>query len=950
MNPQWHDCIEAEQTRNFAGNLSRQPDILVRPSNGLAVIVETELTPGRTVESDAKSRLGEKLQLDGTFIEQTIAVRMPEYLSAERQGDLSGLIQKTADFEFCVFSAESIDIGRWPKEGWLKGGVKDLATLIEYASLSESRIASGAGILEAGIAQASFILRQSGLEAPDMLRDIGKELKQQDCEQTSRMAMAIVANAMMFHTALAGHENIKSFDQLRNELGRVSKFTLLEHWHYIYTNINYWPIFYIARQLMLPIRDGTANRILFRLEEVASDLAALGATSQLDLSGRMFQRLITDRKFLATYYTLPSSAELLAELAVSRLTVDWSDTRAITALRIGDFACGTGALLNAAYGAMMARHRHAGGDDISIHPQMMESVLVGADIMPSAVHLTATILSSRHPSVKFGDTSIGILRYGMPEDGSGHALSLGALDFVEEESTTPIWGTGHKVVQGMKEDDKKELHIKHESFDLVIMNPPFTRPTGQEAERIGIPVPSFAAFGNDEEIQRAMSEQLQKITKSGMAGDGQAGLASNFIDLAHKKLKPGGVLALILPSTFIQGDAWEKSRALIREHYQDICILSIAATGSTDRSFSADTGMAEVMVIATRCKKESKSARGTAVYINLYRRPRSILEAFAMAKSEIHMVPGAKGGSYEIGEERVGNWVVAELSEGGFAGVREGNVSRFAHRMEHGELALPRMDETVRIPLCQLSELGQRGLYHMDLTGTERNRKGQPRGPFDRKPLVQGEVPTYPMLWSHDAKRETCFFVDIDSCGVPRTDCEKQAQLAWKGTATRLHFNRDFRVNSQPLAACMTPDPSIGGTAWPNFICGNRKWERALVLWANTTCGLIAFWWAGTRQQQGRARLPISLLPTLVALDVRKLAEEQLSRADAIFESYMNQHLRPANEAWDDRVRQNLDRSVLIDLLDLSVRILEPLDLLRKQWCAEPTVHGGKSTRPLYGP
>ena len=68
----------------------------------------------------------------------------------------------------------------------------------------------------------------------------------------------------------------------------------------------------------------------------------------------MFQRLIADRKFLATFYTLPSSAALLAELAAARLDIDWSDCEAVIALRIGDFACGTGALLNAAYEAVLS--------------------------------------------------------------------------------------------------------------------------------------------------------------------------------------------------------------------------------------------------------------------------------------------------------------------------------------------------------------------------------------------------------------------------------------------------------------------------------------------------------------------------------------------------------------------------------------------------------------------
>ena len=46
-----------------------------------------------------------------------------------------------------------------------------------------------------------------------------------------------------------------------------------------------------------------------------------------------------------------------------------------------------------------------------------------------------------------------------------------------------------------------------------------------------------------------------------------------------------------------------------------------------------------------------------------------------------------------------------------------------------------------------------------------------------------------------------------------------------------------------------------------------------------------------------------------------------------------------------DNTRQALDRAVLIDLLQLSKDALEPLAILRDQWCAEPSVHGGKKTR-----
>ena len=48
----------------------------------------------------------------------------------------------------------------------------------------------------------------------------------------------------------------------------------------------------------------------------------------------------------------------------------------------------------------------------------------------------------------------------------------------------------------------------------------------------------------------------------------------------------------------------------------------------------------------------------------------------------------------------------------------------------------------------------------------------------------------------------------------------------------------------------------------------------------------LAFWWIGTRQQQGRACLTITQLPRLTVLDPRSLSQEQLAQAEAIFERF----------------------------------------------------------------
>ena len=65
-----------------------------------------------------------------------------------------------------------------------------------------------------------------------------------------------------------------------------------------------------------------------------------------------------------------------------------------------------------------------------------------------------------------------------------------------------------------------------------------------------------------------------------------------------------------------------------------------------------------------------------------------------------------------------------------------------------------------------------------------------------------------------------------------------------------------------------------------------------------------------------------------------------------IFEDMREAQFLPANEAYRDNTRKELDHRVLIDMLGLPESVLEPLELLRLKWCSEPSVHGGKRTAP----
>ncbi len=357
----------------------------------MAVVIETEYEPARTVEADARNRLGRILEPEGELMEAAVAVRIPGQLG-EGSGDLLDGI-RAGTFLFCTFSGTRLPgdpVRRWPRSGWLRGGIDELADCIEQVSLSEQRIDRGAEILERAVRNTARTLQAATQDrSPEVLRKLADCLRQEEGEQTTRMAMAILLNALIFQSAIAG------------------------------------------------------------------------------------------------------------------------------------------------------------GDDRTLHATMMERVPLGADIMPAATHLTASIVSSVHPNATFDATRIYTMPYGAQPEGSGRAHAIGSLDLLSSDPVLPLFGTGAAQVRGVGGDIEQiqDVDAPDAGFDLVIMNPPFTRPTNHESTTV--PVPSFAGFATSRDEQAVMSRRLREHRGSldEPAGHGNAGLASNFIDLAHAKLRPGGVAA-----------------------------------------------------------------------------------------------------------------------------------------------------------------------------------------------------------------------------------------------------------------------------------------------------------------------------------------------------------------------------------------------------------------------
>lgn len=951
----------------------QQPDILITEPGRDPVVIETEALPAPTVEQDARARLGVKTTA-GDPIRTAIAVRFPsQWREAQNEHALNEAIENDP-LEWVIWSSDGTNLQRWPKKGWMRSSISQLAFAAYQSTLASHRVKKASEALASAVLAAGEKINQmAGAGYNAVLEKIAQVLFQTPSQQTWGMAALILANALAFHELLARRGNLAHVptpSELRAQHGdNLRRQDVLPAWAEILA-VNYLPIFAIARDILVLIPDPFANPILTELDSAITDAGLRTLLPSHDILSETFQRLIVDRKSLASFYTLPETAALLAALA---LTPDqgfngraWHDAEGLKSVVIADYACGTGTLLAAAYRRMAWLHESSGGNPAALHAEWMSNSLLGIDVLPAAVHLTATILSSLHPTVHYTGSQIYIAPYG--PSSSGPHVSIGSLDLLDSQlDVTDFFNLATQV--GAHASIPIELRKRAKQADLCIMNPPYTRNTNHEGERANDALPAFAAFGLSSKVQKAMGDRLKTLGK-GTFAHGNAGIASHFLALADQMTKDGGTLAMVLPLAFLTGSSWEQARKELTKHYSDLIVVTITGLYNKDFSFSADTGMAECLLVARKRRSENPAR---IIMVSLDQRPTTTLVSTLLAEritdltqtTHIPRLEDPPHGGVDIwfGEERAASVLSIPAHWGpGWVGARiaDFSLAQAAYHLANGRAWLPgilSLDDTVEVPMTTFASIAYLGPLHRDINGAEKNKQGHPRGPFDVVPLVPGEVPTYPILWKHDAKRETTLEFEPDCKGVPRSNADPEKLAEVVASATHLHINLDWQFNSQPLQAQWTDRPAIGGTAWPSVLvhphdksvpCDptrERLQALALLLWLNSTPGILLRWLWSNRQQKGRGRITREVVPSMPVLDVRALSSDQLSQSETLFLSLRHKKLLPVHQLANDPVREELDRLFLGDILGWPQEWFDthaPLDLVRRKLSAEPSVHGHK--------
>jgi hypothetical protein len=722
---------------------------------------------------------------------------------------------------------------------------------------------------------------------------------------------------MIFQEVLAEQDSrVKPLRSLIDEPDLPS--VLADHWTYILDNIDYKPIFAVSRDLLrdLPANSDVSEAIRYmgkKTLEIVGERAAL----RHDLMGRIFHRLLLEAKYLGTYYTSIPAATLLLKTALRPAIweIDWKTLDEDPEFRVGDFACGTGTLLMAAAESIVDNFVEACGvADIMprlrrLHRNLMENTLYGYDVVPSALHLTASTLALRSPDVSFNKTHL----YCLPL-GSGNATEdarLGSIEFLERpeiEYSLDLFGltaTSSRAssagLVGGSGDTSQDVVVRP-TLDLCVMNPPFTRSAGGNL-----------LFGSLPSSQRAeMQKKLREISqRSGSLVNSTAGLGSVFVAVGDKAVKEGGRIALILPKALLSGIAWSRTRQLLARKYE---LETLMVSHDPERwNFSENTDLGEVMLVARKRLGGENGQQGDVTCVNLWHNPHTGLEALGVANAievtrAANLAEGQDPGTLVVGGRDIGQCVsVASRDLVGLptwllpCSFAQSELARVAYSLVRGHVRLPRSATDVSIPLCPLGDVVSLGPDRRDV--------------HDAFRLASHET-NYPALWGHSTETDISMVSHtnayLEPLSVPAAGRKLRAASDIWPRSGQLMVAERLRLNTARVVCTLLDRSALSNVWWPAELRGGHddSLAKCLLTWINSTLGLLSLLVYREETEGAWVSFKKPMLELTPVLDVRKLKKRQKLILSSAFDRMGSQELLTLPHIAQDDVRSSLDSAI----------------------------------------
>jgi hypothetical protein len=529
-------------------------------------------------------------------------------------------------------------------------------------------------------------------------------------------------------------------------------------------------------------------------------------------------------------------------------------------------------------------------DMSTLHRALMENVLHGYDVLPSAVHLTASTLAMLAPEVAFVRMGLFVMPLGMDHG----VAKLGSLDFLttnEIETQMQLdYSHTEAIRAGASSSDAARATVP--PLDLCVMNPPFVRSVGGNL-----------LFGSLPDERGRLQTELKRRVKD-IGASATAGLGSVFVALADKWLKPDGRLAFVLPAALASGEAWGDTRRLIAEKYH---LETVISSHDAERpNFSENTDLSEILFIARKRSGDEPKARTN--YISLWRNPRSIHEALDLANrinqvnlpvtvegSGLTTISGPNGKLGEMislpGANGKENWTGALFAQS--------ELLRVCCALERGTLRVPGHRKTVPMPLCALNTLGALGP--------------------DRKRIHEGFKVTredwtpYPAFWNHESAKVLTIHQKPNARLAAWLESPRGPNYGahlWERAGNILLVERLWPITHRVLGVGF--DCEVLGNTWWAFKpkSMNKDQEKALLLWLNSSPAVLLYFGRRVVTRSAWMQMKQPGWESMPVIDIHSLSSKQVNSLAAAYDSLSTQGLEPLARLNSDTVRCQIDREV----------------------------------------
>ena len=701
--------------------------------------------------------------------------------------------------------------------------------LLSKSGLVHNRVVRDLNLLESGIGEAAFHMRNDELQ-PALDRHFGiHNLKPSDKTKQAdgcTIAALLMMNAAMLHQRIANGAwlpGVSDLESVKNEVNVVAR--IRRQWERIMHH-DFRPVLEPAVNAIHAIEDTAKlaglERALRHIAAEAQRIAETYADMGADHAGPLFNRVMGNQASDGAFFTKPVAASIAARLTLDALgPTDWTNPATWSDTKILDPACGSGTLLAAILADMKRRAQQQGATQATLNALQRTAVqdaIKGLDINPVSLQLAASQLTAGNADIRYRQMGLHLMPYG-PQPDDPTRVSAGSLELLGQKAIVARHGEldiaddrlASQAVWSATDADMEYAVDAAQNARIVIMNPPFSNRVkmGEKFQKA------------DQQALRQRTDSLeQTLIRNDKALEdfvNKNALAPLFVALADKCLPASeGVLTMVRPTIALSAPSGQEERIVLAQRYHIQTILTCHQPNQIN--LSQNSNINESVIVAVRHDDEPKPP--TRI-VNLDRMPIDEAEVADLHESLTNCEQGAiPNGWGEVSywpSERIqaGDWTASlwrspELAEA---------VARFAD-----DVSMRRLDAMGLSPTRT---------DVMSSTGFENTQPSTPG--------------SFPMLKSASADSQTRIQSQPNEYWIPKKRDEEIRKLNG-GTYPEVdkvlrkagHLLVAFRQdNSTGRLTAVANETKYVGNAWMPITRVSPEEAKALAVFLNSTPGRL---------------------------------------------------------------------------------------------------------------